>query len=272
MKYSLHRILKLAIIPSLFLTLIISCQPKTRIMDMNTKLAPAFENSLKDTELNKTCDNQAVTLSLTKALIADMITVESEVANVDIEHLDCKNKIIWKGHGPEKSIRTMIEIPAPISTGTTSLTTDITQNENRKINYIQIENTRTCTVQRITPAEDQIFDQKEITLENGSIAPLLQPYKTMANSKGAIKLLITDLNYRTDANALNVRDNDNIIKIQYFGKCLVYKHLIDEKQTDAFNCETAELIGSKELYLNLKVKRPERQNTKQVPLCFSGTK
>jgi hypothetical protein len=252
-----HRSIELSIISGLLAVLTISCQPSTRKLDMNAMMNPDLANKLKEIEMTKTCDNQVNTVNLPKELMDNSQSIEAEIATKDLEHVDCKGNITWKGHGPEKALRQMVEVTTPITEETT------------KVNFIQIENTRTCTIQRISPADDAVFGEKEITLENGTKIPI-QQYKTMANSKGNLKLMLTDSIFRTDANAMNVRDGANIIRIQYFGKCLKYGTTIEEKHDDAFNCETAELLKTKEIILNLKINRPEVSGTSQTVLCFDN--
>lgn len=257
MANSFKKNLPLTIAAGLMLMLAISCQPKTRKLDINTMVDPELSKKINEVEMMKTCDNQLNTTILANTMKDSVQTIEDEIASKDLEQTNCQGITTWKGHGPEKKLEKMIEVTSPIT------------DESIKVNFIQIENTRTCTVQRITPADDIAFEAKETTLEDGTKVPA-QQHKTMANSKGNLKLVITDSILRADANSMNIRDGDNVIKIKYFGKCQKYKEILAEKYDDAFNCETAELIESKDIYINVVVKRPEVSGTNILKLCFDG--
>jgi hypothetical protein len=252
-----HKNLSSFLLIGLITALTISCQPKTRKLDLNALADPEVAKKEKIIEQTKTCDNPVDSANLQKELLEGVMTIEDEISIKNIEHIDCQGNTFWKGRGPERHFRKSIEIAPPSTAETT------------KVNFVQIENTRTCTTQRISPADDTVFDQKEINLENGTKVPV-QISKTMANPKGSLKLMLTDSIYNDDANALNIRNGENVITIKYYGKCIKFRENIEEKFDDAYNCETAELIKTKEVYINIKINRPETNDSSKLVLCSQG--
>jgi hypothetical protein len=239
---------------------VVSCQPKTRKLDMNTMTQQDQAKKIQEeSTMAKTCDRPLTTEEFPKELLENAINIEDEIANKDIEHLDCQGHLFWKGHGPEKQFRRQIEISSPLN------------EENLKVNFIQMENIRTCTIQRITPADDTIFEGKEIKNADGSNTQI-RINKTVANSKGAIKLMVTDSILNSDANFMNIHEGSNLIRIQYFGKCTKYREKIEEKYDDAYNCETAEVIKTKDVYIKVKINRPDVNGVSQTVFCFNGQK
>lgn len=232
-----------------------ACHPKERKIDLDAKVAPDLAKKTEEQTLNMTCNNQDFSKKLSEEIKNAGVVIEEEVANKNMEHLDCDGRVFWKGHGPEKFVRKVITIESSV------------KDPKAKINFISIENARTCIQQNISPADDKFFEPTESPKTSDANSSAKEPFKTMVNSHGKLKLMITDSPYVTDANALNLRDGDNLVIIRYYGKCTKYKETINETWTDARNCETAEEIEHQEVYINLKVNRTDTDGTLQKKFC-----
>jgi hypothetical protein len=231
-----------------------ACHPKDRKMDLSAKNIPEIAKKTQEQFPNATCNNQEFAKKLTDEIKKNGIVIQESIANKEIEYLDCAGKVFSHNYGAEKNVFKFVTIESNLIDPTT------------KINFISIENERTCVKQNISPASDEYFNT---AIENPSEKEekATKLFKTTVNSQGKLKLLVTDQALNSDANSMKLRDGDNFIVIKYFGNCTKYRNDKDDKLSDAYNCETAELLGTQEVYLELNIKRTETSEKLQHKFC-----
>lgn len=204
------------------------------------------EPSLKDL---MTCSKKESEQTFSKKALSHRILIQDKVVNKDIETVDCNGKVVSRAHGPVSSVIKTVTIRAP-------------RNLTDTVDYIEITNQRTCTVLQVGAVEDEAL-QDIYVLPNGKKLKLPLT-STQASTTGEIKLVITDQAFRL-FNQLNVRDGENAVQIRYFRKCFAYEknRALDEVP----KCTDGDLIATKDLVIDLDVKRPEADGVKKISQC-----
>lgn len=235
------------------LSLMIGCYPPRSpdVVRADYKLDPTTEELLNSI---KTCNKSDSELSLTQLDPKSAIVVNDIIENKDIVNIDCDKKETPVGRGPTERLSQIITVEAA-------------PDLKEKVNYVIIENPRTCSIQNVGAIDDMNLEEKEIPLEGGNPLTLPRPTETTLGFSGKLKVLLSDSEIRLSSLYLNVRDNNNILSIKYYGKCLKYKEKIDEKLGDSYNCVEAELLAQKEFLLLVKVDRPYKEEPHFINTC-----
>lgn len=170
-----------------------------------------------------TCDKKDSEMTFSKEALENTVAIEDTIDAKDIEYIDCDKKVT-KTHGPVRNLNKSIWIEPP-------------PQLKSSVNYILVSNQRTCAAGFVD------------TEKNDTSRELV--YSSLEDS-GRIKLKLSGskdkLPYYT-----NVKEGNNIIKIQYYGKCLKYRENTDPKTRDSIKCEKAEELGSKEVLLKVRI-------------------
>ncbi|MFZ3229440.1 MAG: hypothetical protein WA160_04495 [Pseudobdellovibrio sp.] len=201
-----------------------------------------------------TCNKSDAELSLSELDPNETVIVKDSIENKEIIEVDCENKQTAKGRGPVRELNQFITIEAPI---------DLSE----KVNYAQIENSRTCAIQNIDAEEDTFLKEPKIEADDQPPIILHQLVSTTLEFSGKLKILLSDSTFKLSSLYLNVHDNNNVIIIKYFGKCLKYKDKVYDNLGDSYNCAEAELLGKKQFLLSALIERPEAEGSKINNIC-----
>jgi hypothetical protein len=209
--------------------------------DLNAEVMKSF----------KVCDKAESTKQLTKDSFANQILLEDRIESKNYEVQNCKGEIIEKGYGPVRIYKKRKEIAAP-------------EDLSQSVTFIEVENKRTCSKYRIYTSANA-FLPEEVDLGNGQKIklPILN---TEAQPDGTINLLLTDSIYKF-FNATHLANGKNLIQIRYFGNCLDNNRVQKANLQVSHSCETAELIASKDLQIELKIDRPRVDGVEKTSKC-----
>lgn len=181
---------------------------------------------------------------------ANTFLVEDKIESQDIEYLSCSGTVETKTHGPVRSMFKMLELPAP-------------ENIKGSLSFIEVENARACSKSKVNVVPDAALGTS-FTLPDGTKLELDTPFSRVGES-GKIYLALTDSNLFSGLRT-TLLDGLNALTIKYYGRCLKYK----STESASTECEEAELIGQKEILVDLKVDRPEIEGVKRVDICRSS--
>lgn len=227
------------------LILVSACDPvpKVKSPSMPDFKSPGIPDFSK---LYATCDKKD--LKFSDEAKRNKIVITDTIENQEVETLDCNNKLVSKVKKPVHPLSKTLEIKAP-------------DNLKDSVTYVMVENFRTCAVNTI----DTQARKTEIEVDGKKIAV---PNLKNVDSTGKVSITLTDSKLR-DGLTINVSDNDNLLKITYFGKCQKYKEPKDRNVTqgDAFNCLEATLLGTQEIWLFAHIERPDTAAPAQVKEC-----
>lgn len=212
--------------------------------------APKMPDFSKLRELT-TCSKKESEQTFSSEALANRVVIEDQIETKDIEYIDCDGKVTRRTHGPIGSVTKVLDLAPP-------------QGLSEEINFVEIENQRTCVVIRADVVPDsELLD--EIELPDGKKLKIGTPFTKVGRS-GAIKLSITDTNLKL-FNQLNVTDGANAVQVRYLGKCIEYRNDRDEKLGESRNCARADLISTLNLVIDLKISRPEVSGVHRVNQC-----
>lgn len=194
------------------------------------------------------CKKDDSTQNLSQINVADIFTLQDEIASQAYEVKDCKGKTTKVGVGPVREFNHVIEVKQ-------------TAGLSEKLNFIEIGNDRTCHTLRVKIGSGVQFSS-ELLPEGSAIDHLI----TRANSNGDLKILLRDIPLRVGP-GLAVADGTNILTIKYFGECLEKKGNLVENADDSVNCLKAKEIAAKQIALSIKIERPQIAGTREVIDC-----
>lgn len=198
------------------------------------------------------CDKKDADLPLSKFNNDSTVVLEDEIETQDIQSTDCDGKVDLR-HGPVKSFERFITF-RPDS------------NLAGAINFIQIENLRTCASRLLNASEDQELEPEELENSDGTKVKI-PVWGSKVGISGRTDIHLSDLAVSLSGNwPVNVRDGNNIVLVHYFGKCLKYNAKKIEGG-DAENCEVAEELGVKQVLIKLNIKRPEVGGVLKIDTC-----
>ena len=216
------------------LFLLSACDVKVQSAKTNFKMPDITVPNIDFATLFNTCDKKDSEMTFSKEALDNTASVEDTINVKDIEYIDCDQKVT-KTHGPVRSLNKSIWIEPP-------------PHLKSLVNYILVSNQRTCAA-GFVDAE-----------KNDTSVELV--YSSLEDS-GRIKLKLsgskTKLPYYT-----NVHEGNNILKIQYYGKCLKYRENTDPKTRDSIKCEKAEELGTKEVLIKVRINLIEVGGTDRI--------
>lgn len=217
--------------------------PKLNLPDINIGDIDKFLESIK------ACDNK--TFEVSEEAQKNEMIVKDKIESQDFESTDCAGNTA-KGHAPIRDMDQRINIEAP-------------QEFPTPVTYIRVENPRTCSTHTFDTVEK--MGPIEIAMPDGTIEVVDIKFKTQADRKGNILLGLTDETYKFNQ-AANVKDGANLLKISYFGQCMKAREKADPKIKSAYyQCEKAELLGTKEVLVTVEVERPVIPGVRKVSTC-----
>lgn len=229
-------------------TLAVSCftacgvpkSPSTKIPDfkLDPKISDLFDS------LKNTCDKKDSELPLHQLDPKETLVVKGKVESMDIVNVDCDGKRTSDGHGPVRYFMQFLTVEAPVGL-------------KEKVNFVQIENLRTCSEQRIDAKEDKFLEEQVIPVPDQEAIHIPGPTFTALGVSGKLKVYLSDSPVKFSPFYLNVHDKNNVINITYYGKCLKYKEVVNEKLGDADNCVEAEVLAQTQFLVSVQVDRPE---------------
>lgn len=172
-------------------------------------------------------------------VLVNKIALEDQIDSQKTEYVECNGKVTSLGVKPVRKHSSLVKIEAPAE-GTLAA----------EVNFISVENHRTCTTKRVKAYSDDKFGNKsKLAIDWGGVA------FSEASFRGDLILSVEEAAFKMGL-SLPILEGNNVLTVRYFGKCLVYNDKVDDKLTDTANCKTAEELGSKEVYLELHVNRP----------------
>lgn len=206
------------------------------------------------------CNKSDSELSLEQFDSHNTITIQDEIETQEIVDVDCENIQTPKGKGPIKSLSQEIELDAPV---------ELREN----VNFAVIENVRTCSTQRVGAGDDKLLDSQDIEVQvpGQEAFKLPVPKRTLLGFSGKLKILLSDSSVKLETLYLNVLDNNNVIVVKYYGKCLKYKEGVSGETIDTSNdsryCQEAELLAEKKFLLSALIKRPVSDKVYSRDIC-----
>lgn len=203
-----------------------------------------------------TCDKkESEQPALSSEILQRKIIVEDQIESKDLEYIGCDGKVLKTTHGPDHDLFKVVTIEAP-------------ENLPEKVQYVSVENFATCAVHKFD-AKDANVKGDQIILPDGKTFTI-PTISSTAERSGKMAIQISDTTMKLGFN-LNVHDGGNVLKIRYFGKCAKLRTQADKigKASDDsyLNCEQDNEIGSKDIFLEVKVNRPEVAGKKQIIDC-----
>lgn len=195
--------------------------------------------------LKQTCskDNEK---AITEEARAGAVVLRDEVEVQDREHVSCDGRVINLGHGPVRLVELDTDVAAP--TGLKEI-----------ISMVEISNPRTCASIRVAAKDDQRIVPRATNHES---------LGTQVGTSGFVRLGISDTTIIHDHDVqLNVVGGLNLISIRYFGKCLELRKDVDESKPLIDRCARAEALATKEILIDLQVKRTEVPGVRRYESC-----
>lgn len=251
--------LKIILTSTLLLSVLSGCSvSKTEYLkkfDTNTNMDPKFDPKLDEIlSFLQVCNKSDAELGLPPLTSAEIITVKDKIENQDIVTVDCEGKQTGKSHGPIREFSQFLDLAAP-------------EEVKTPVNYVVIENSRTCSVQYIDAGDEGLLTEQTIKGPNQEPIKIPGPTVTTLGFSGKLKILLSDSTLKIEPLFLNVHDNNNVITIKYYGKCLKYKEKLKDNLGDSINCAEGELLGKKEFLLSVLIDRPEVEGTYFSKTC-----
>lgn len=233
--------------------------------DLNTPQTPTVDFSEIDALMAslKACDKKDSEQPLDQFDSKAASVVSDKIDSMDIQEIDCDKKVKSTHHGPVRNLSQKITIEAPADL-------------KGPVNYVVVENLRTCSTQNLNAVEDAKLSPNEDQTQNKSEDSATSHIATsMVGQSGVVQLMISDMEFKISEIFLNVKDNSNVIVVHYYGKCLKYKKekadgddsSSSARAGDAEKCLEAEELGTKQVLLSVQVERPEVAGTFQQDVC-----
>ncbi len=170
---------------------------------------------------------------------------------VDEDHVTCDGTTSRKRIAPAVYWHQFIDVPREIDFKT-------------PVNFITVKNLRTCV---------------EVQFDT-STAPAMSAYLTLGGNRfehkfpfaspdGAIRLYATDSKIKIAELAMGFAVGNNLLEIEYFGACDVYKPQAEQnaKLGDSHNCAKAKSLYVKKQLVVVAASEIVRPEVKQVDIC-----
>lgn len=200
------------------------------------------------------CDKKDSELGLDKMDLKEALIVKDTIESKKAVYVDCAGKRTSAGIASVRKLNQLITVEAPVEL-------------KEKVNFVKIDNARTCATQKIDAKDDAFLSEQ--TIEVAGQEPVKRPGPTFSTVgfSGKMKIRLSDTDAKISSIYLNVHDKNNLLKISYYGKCLKYKADANEKLGDAYNCLEADLLGEAQLLVSVQVERPEVAGTIEKSTC-----
>ena len=184
-----------------------------------------------------TCNKKDSELSFSNEAIQNQVIIEDNIPYEKIKITDCKNKEVDSIYKEKRSLsqKLMIDAPADLKS---------------KVSYIFIENSRTCAI--------SATQSEEVTASRYLF--------TTVDYSGKINMDLTDSFLKTRL-SVNIYDGNNPIKITYFGKCLKYDEIKNEKESEWTRCVQPNVLNTKEILIYASITRPKVDEGKVIREC-----
>lgn len=184
-------------------------------------------------------------------VLNNKIIIQDEIESKDLEFVDCDGKLTKTEHGPERDLNKFALIEAP-------------GGLPEAVSSVAIENYRTCAVHEFDAQNSAIGGKKS------KLAEVITPpvASSAVDHSGRMIVQLSDSANKFNF-YLNVHEGLNVLKVKYFGKCQKQKEkkVSPEKDDSFVNCEVSKEIGSKDVVLEVHIRRPEVSGKKQIKVC-----
>lgn len=193
------------------------------------------------------CQKPASDQTVPEAARQQPIVIQDAIESRPQEVTDCEGKVTKVVSSPVRFASATIEVHPPL-------------NLQEPVNFVEIESVRRCHVSRIDSRPDNQLSLAAQISKDGS-------YKnSQLGQSGLLMLSVWDGPPVSLEQSL-ITDGENLIRIRYYGKCLVQEPRPTPKKGDAINCKQAELLASQEILVDLQVERPQNPDLLKVDRC-----
>lgn len=169
------------------------------------------------------------------------------------EHVDCGGKVRALGEQPLRLANKIVKVLPPL---------DLRSDE---VNFVKISTPRACQVDSVQAVADNqiraLSNPKDREIVDNNLLG------TELGRSGAVALNIVNLELTAGLHISLIDEGANPIQIDYYGKCLKYKAEPQAGAGDNVNCEEAELLGSREILVNLSITRVSIEGVNRVDVC-----
>lgn len=216
---------------------------------------PKDKTDLSDVTLNidqmlGNCKKAESDVTITAAANQNQFDIEDDIDTKAHETVDCEGKVIAKEKRPVRNLSKRIYISAPAEI-------------SKKVSYVQVENDRTCGIHAFDSDEGEVSSEQDEESTGIDVFPA-----SKADQQGNVRLVVSDDTYTITNFSINTRDGKNPMKVTYFGECLKYdaKKEATDKSKYRF-CIEPQILGSKEILVNIRINRPEVEGVVTVKEC-----
>jgi len=115
--------------------------------------------------------------------------------------------------------------------------------------------------------DDNRLSEQIVKNEAGEVK-IPAPTTSTAGVSGKLVIALSDVSLKLPTLFLNVRDNNNVLKISYYGECAKYKEVFEPHLDPARNCLDPKLLSEKYLQVKLEVERPDVPGIHEKVLCI----
>ncbi|MES2801211.1 MAG: hypothetical protein V4654_01860 [Bdellovibrionota bacterium] len=220
----------------------------------DVKIDPKYENVIK---AFSTCKKQDSEVSKDLQIVDETIKTEGVVENKQIIHVDCDKTRTDKGLGPSTQFMKLVDVDAPSSL-------------SNEVNYVVIENANSCSLQTIDAKADNLLYSEVINIPDKDPIILPEPKSTVVGYSGKLRVQLSDSTFKLPTMYLNVNDENNFVKIKYYGKCLTYRDIKKENLGDSYNCLKAELLAEKTVNFQMLIDRPDAEGEVLKDVCLKN--
>lgn len=222
------------------------------------------------------CDKPDVEQNISPTAIKNVVQIFDEIENADLQYVRCDGTVAKEEKGPVRRLDFLIpnELPELGDKKDIKPVKEISETEkaepsDKEIHFAVIENERTCSSIIVPIKKDsKLVDKPTKILDLKELKDEEKPFMASAMlENGKLQFRISDSNLKLK-NYLNVKDGNNVLKITFFGTCHEYKNSQSNSQEKDFeNCLHADEIATKEVLLQVKVKRTEASGTFHYDIC-----
>ena len=228
-----------------------------KMPDNNLKVPPIVMDPGLTELMNSiiSCKKQDSEVSKDLQIVDETIKIEGIVETKQIVHVACDKTRTNKGLGPSTHFTKLVDIDAP------SALAD-------QVNYVVIENANSCSQQTIDAKADNLLHNEVINVPGKDPIVLPDPKSTVVGYSGKLRIQLSDSTVKVSSMYLNVNDQNNFVKIKYYGKCLTYREDKKDHLGDSYNCAKAELLAEKSINLQMLIDRPITEGEVVIDVCF----
>lgn len=200
-----------------------------------------------------TCDKKDSELPLHALESKDTFVIHDTIESQDTVQVDCDGKRNRVGIHPVRLLQKDLTLEAP-------------EGLNEKVHFVHVENLRTCSLHKLTAQDEQLLDDLVIPVPDQDPIIIPRQAESAAAHSGKLILRLSDNIFKWGYD-INVHDQNNVLKIRYFGECLKYQEASQDKNTSVAKCLEAELLLEKQILVSVQTKRPVIEGTKIENIC-----